>query len=127
MLISFVSLLVQVVHERFTEENFAKNQKLQQRVMEIAEKQKCSSNQLALAWLQHKGKDVVPIPGTTKRKNLDSNIDSVKVSLTDEEIKELEAAVPSEEIAGERYSAAHLHHTWRYAQTPPLSSWKQSS
>ena len=96
-------------------------------MFEIAERKECSPNQLALAWVQHKGKDVVPIPGTTKRKNLDSNIDAVHVKLSDEEIAELEAAVPTEEIAGERYNASFMHTTWRYAQSPPLSSWNGSS
>ncbi|KAG0607612.1 hypothetical protein M758_8G042700 [Ceratodon purpureus] len=114
-------------HERFSGDNLEKNEKLRQRVFEIAERKKCSPNQLALAWVQHKGKDVVPIPGTTKRKNLDSNIDAVHVKLSDEEIAELEAAVPTEEIAGERYNASFMHTTWRYAQSPPLSSWNGSS
>jgi aryl-alcohol dehydrogenase-like predicted oxidoreductase len=114
------------MHERFSGENLEKNEKLRQRVMEIAEKKKCSSNQLALAWVHHKGKDVVPIPGTTKRKNLDSNIDALQVTLTEEEISELEAAVPASDVAGERYNAGYMHATWRYAQSPPLSSWKQS-
>ncbi|XP_024358782.1 probable aldo-keto reductase 2 [Physcomitrium patens] len=111
-------------HVRFTGENLEKNERLRQRVVEIAEKKNCSINQLALAWVHHKGKDVVPIPGTTKRKNLDSNIDSLQVSLTDEEIAELEAAVPQEDIAGDRYNPEHAHNTWRNASTPPLSSWK---
>ena len=107
--------------------NLEINNQLRELVMEMAAKKKCSLNQLALAWVHHKGKDVVPIPGTTKRKNLDSNIGALKVSLSEEEIRELEAAVPIDQFAGERYREEHLHSTWRFASTPPLSSWKSSS
>lgn len=115
------------MYGRLSGENLAKNEKLRQRVMEIAEGKKCSINQLALAWVHHKGKDVVPIPGTTKKKNLDSNIQALQVTLTSEEMAELEAAVPEEEVAGDRYGKATLQATWRYASTPPLSSWNPSS
>ena len=107
--------------------NLEINNQLRELVMEMAAKKKCSLNQLALAWVHHKGKDVVPIPGTTKRKNLDSNIEALKVSLSEEEIRELEAAVPIHRFAGDRYSDEDMHMTWRFASTPPLSSWKSST
>ena len=107
--------------------NLEINNQLRQLVTEMAAKKKCSLNQLALAWVHHKGKDVVPIPGTTKRKNLDSNIGALKVSLSEEEIRELEAAVPHHQFAGERYKHEQMQTTWRFASSPPLSSWKSSS
>ena len=107
--------------------NLEINNQLRELVMEMAAEKNCSLNQLALAWVHHKGKDVVPIPGTTKRKNLDSNIGALKVSLSEEEIRKLEAAVPSHKFAGERYKDDQMHSTWRFASTPPLSSWKSSS
>ena len=118
-------VVVVKVHERFSGENLGKNKKLRQGVFEIAERKNCSFNQLAIAWVHHKGKDVVPIPGTIKRENLDSNIGAVHVKLTREEMAELEAIVPTTKIAGERYGTRHLRTTWRDAQSPPLSSWKQ--
>jgi aryl-alcohol dehydrogenase-like predicted oxidoreductase len=118
-------IVVVKAHERFSGENLERNEKLRQGVFEIAERKKCSFNQLAIAWVHHKGKDVVPIPGTIKRENQDSNIGAVHVKLTGEEMAKLEAVVPTAEIAGERYDAGHLRTTWRDAQSPPLSSWKQ--
>jgi aryl-alcohol dehydrogenase-like predicted oxidoreductase len=114
-------------HPRMSGKNLEINNQLRELVMEMAAKKKCSLNQLALAWVHHKGKDVVPIPGTTKCKNLDSNIGALKVSLSEEEIRDLEAAGPFHQFAGERYKEEHLHKTWRFASTPPLSSWKSSS
>lgn len=111
---------------RLTGENAEKNEVLRARVEAIAARKGCSLNQLALAWVLHNGKDVVPIPGTTKKANLESNIGAVAISLSKEEIKEIEAAVPISEVAGDRYHADHLKDTWRYSSTPPLSSWKGS-
>jgi hypothetical protein len=67
------------------------------------------------------------VSGTTKIMNLDSNIDSLGVSLTKEEMEQLEAAVPIHEVAGERYMEGILEKTWRYMSTPPLESWKPTS
>jgi aryl-alcohol dehydrogenase-like predicted oxidoreductase len=108
-----------------TGENLQKNELLWAQVEAIAASKGCSLNQLALAWVLHNdGKDVVPIPETTKKANLESNIRAVGVSLSKEEIKEIEAAVLMSKVAGDRYHADHLKATWRYAATPPLSSWK---
>jgi aryl-alcohol dehydrogenase-like predicted oxidoreductase len=117
---------MQVYSPKFSAENIEKNNVLRERVVAIAEKKKCSLNQLALAWVMHKGKDVVPIPGTTKRANLESNIGSVAISLTKEEIAEIEAAVPANEVAGERVHERLMKLTWLHAVSPPLSSWKGS-
>jgi hypothetical protein len=57
---------------------------------------------------------------------LDSNIGAFSVHLTEEEIAEIEAAVPIDEVAGERYNAAHMSSTFAYSSSPPLSSWKDS-
>ncbi len=59
--------------------------------------------------------------------NLDSNIDSLAVSLTKEDMEQLEAAVPVHEIAGERYMEGVMEKTWRYTLSPPLESWKPAS
>jgi aryl-alcohol dehydrogenase-like predicted oxidoreductase len=105
-------------------ENLEKNKVLLERVKALADKKNCSLNQLALAWVIHKGPDVVPIPGTTKKANLDSNIGAFSVHLSEEEIAEIEAAVPIDEVAGERVHAAYK--SFVYSSSPPLSSWKDS-
>ncbi|CAK9211289.1 unnamed protein product [Sphagnum jensenii] len=74
----------------------------------------------------HKGKDVVPILGTTEKGNLKSNIQSVAVTLTEEEIEEVEAAVPAAEVAGERYHERSMKLTRHHVVSPPFSSWKGS-
>jgi aryl-alcohol dehydrogenase-like predicted oxidoreductase len=111
----------------FEGENLEKNKLLLKRVAEIAEEKKCTTSQLALAWLMQKDAvQAVPIPGTTKRANLETNVAALGVKLTEEEMKALEEAVPAEEIAGSRYTAGTLKSTYETATTPPLSSWKGS-
>lgn len=116
-----------LLNPRFQAENLAKNEGFRARVEAIAKAKKCTLNQLALAWVHHKGADIVPIPGTTKIANLDSNIGALGVSLSKEEIEELEAAVPLHEIAGGRYHEAHLLATFQFINSPPLESWKPTS
>ncbi|TYI02800.1 hypothetical protein ES332_A11G292800v1 [Gossypium tomentosum] len=106
---------------RFQGENLDRN-KMYLKVDKLAEKHGCSPAQLALAWVLYQGDDVAPIPGTTKIKNLDSNIDSVKVKLTAEDLKEISDAVPINEVAGDvlpdRFSQLH----WKFGNTPPKGS-----
>src|ERR1700752_1104527 len=95
-------------YPRFTAENFDKNQALVARVRKIAECKHVTPGQLALAWVLAKGDDIVPIPGTKRRKYLEENAAAVDVDLNDGEIAELQAAVPPNEVAGERYAAANM-------------------
>ncbi|KAK9292350.1 hypothetical protein L1049_020316 [Liquidambar formosana] len=74
------------LHPRFRRENLEKNKNLYTRVENLAKKHRCTPTQLALAWFLHQGNNVVPIPGKTKIKNLDDNIGSVKVKLTEEDL-----------------------------------------
>lgn len=116
--------LVQTDVPFFQRENLAKNQQLLKRVAQIADEKKCTTSQLALAWVLHKGAGrAVPIPGTTKIANLESNVAAVGVKLTEEDMKALEDAVPASEVAGERYAAEMISFGWQNAKTPPLSSW----
>uniref|UniRef100_A0A7N2R5W8 NADP-dependent oxidoreductase domain-containing protein n=1 Tax=Quercus lobata TaxID=97700 RepID=A0A7N2R5W8_QUELO len=78
----------------------------------------CTPPQLALAWLLHQGDDIIPIPGTTKVKNLDNNIGSLAVKLTQEDLKEICDAVPINEVGGERFPATLSKYTWKVANTP---------
>ncbi|KDP23654.1 hypothetical protein JCGZ_23487 [Jatropha curcas] len=111
-----------VTHPRFRAENLEKNSKIYNRLENLAKKHQCSLSQLALAWLLQQGDGVVPIPGTTKIKNLVENIGSLKVKLTEEELQEIAAAVPVEEVAGDRTYESMSNVTWRFANTPPKGS-----
>jgi aryl-alcohol dehydrogenase-like predicted oxidoreductase len=113
-----------MIPPRLSGANLEKNMMLRAQVQSIAEEKKCSLNQLALAWLLHKGNYVVPIPGTTKKVNLESNIGAIAVALSKEEIVKIEAAVPTDEVAGERSFDFIMKFSWRVASSPPLSSWK---
>lgn len=93
---------------RFEGEAFNKNQILVDRVRAIAERRGVKAGQLALAWVLAKGEDLVPIPGTKRRKYLEENAAAAEIKLTPDEVTELEAAVPQNEIVGDRYSAANL-------------------
>ncbi|KAL6961526.1 hypothetical protein U1Q18_039296 [Sarracenia purpurea var. burkii] len=105
---------------RFKAENMENNQKVYERIADIAASKGCTTGQLALAWVLHQGNDVCPIPGTTKIENLKQNIGAVSVTLTREEMDELESIAAS--VKGERYEA--YVPTWKNSETPPLSSWK---
>ena len=95
-------------YPRFEGENFEKNQVLVERVPAIAGRKRVTPGQLALAWVLAKGEDLVPIPGTKRRKYLEENAAAAEIKLTPGEIAELEAAVPQNEISGERYAAANM-------------------
>eukprot|EP01018_Ginkgo_biloba_P006786 Gb_36731 [translate_table: standard] len=104
---------------RFQGENLEKNKVLYERVSVLAKKHRCTPAQLALAWVLHQGSDVAPIPGTTKMKNLDENIASLEVKLSQQELNEIAAAVPENEIAGLRYAEDNYEKTWKFGNTPP--------
>ncbi|KAL6955920.1 hypothetical protein U1Q18_046616 [Sarracenia purpurea var. burkii] len=105
-------------HPRFQGENFEQNKLLYARIDALTKKHGCTSAQLALAWVLHQGDDIVPIPGTTKIKNLDDNVGAVRVKLTKEDVKEITDAVPVDEVAGGRVRDAVDKFTWRFANTP---------
>jgi aryl-alcohol dehydrogenase-like predicted oxidoreductase len=88
---------------RFQGENFHKNLELVDRVKEIANEKGVAASQLALAWLLHQGEDIVPIPGTKRRKYLEENVAAVGITLTDEELKRIDEAAPKGAASGERY------------------------
>nr|GLL25678.1 perakine reductase-like [Ipomoea trifida] len=109
-----------VKHPRFTGENFEKNKTIYFRLEELSKKQGCSPAQLALAWILQQGDDFVPIPGTTKTKNLHENIGCVKIKLTKEDLQKVSDAVPISEVAGPRVGEALLKCSYKFAITPPL-------
>jgi aryl-alcohol dehydrogenase-like predicted oxidoreductase len=63
---------------------------------------------LALAWVQHQGSDVVPIPGTKRRTYLEENVAAATLELSQADLKAIEAAAPADEIAGTRYPEAAM-------------------
>ena len=89
---------------RFQGENFAANVQAASIVKDIASQKSATAGQIALAWLLAKGEDVVPIPGTKRRKFLEENIAAAELTLTLQEIAQLDAALPPDAIAGQRYS-----------------------
>jgi aryl-alcohol dehydrogenase-like predicted oxidoreductase len=88
---------------RFQGENFQKNLDLVRRVGEIASEKGCTQGQLALAWLLAQGVDIVPIPGTKRRKYLEENAGAAKVTLTAEDLRRIDEVAPHGVAAGQRY------------------------
>src|SRR5579862_3952193 len=88
---------------RFQAENFQKNLDLVHKVEEIANEKKCQPSQLALAWVMAQGNDIVPIPGTKRRKYLEENAAAVEVKLTKEDLRRIEEVFPADAASGQRY------------------------
>jgi aryl-alcohol dehydrogenase-like predicted oxidoreductase len=88
---------------RFQGENLAKNLELVTRVRELGAVRGVAPGQLALAWVLAQGKDIVPIPGTKRRKFLEENVGASALTLSTAELQSLEAAVPKGAAIGDRY------------------------
>jgi aryl-alcohol dehydrogenase-like predicted oxidoreductase len=88
---------------RFQGDNFQKNLDLVKRVEQIAAEKGCTPSQLALAWVLAQGQDIVPIPGTKRRKYLEDNVGAVNVQLTPDDVRRIEEVFPSGAAAGDRY------------------------
>jgi aryl-alcohol dehydrogenase-like predicted oxidoreductase len=93
---------------RFQGENFQKNLDLVQRIEEIAAAKKCTPAQLALAWVLAQGEDILPIPGTKRRKYLEENVGALDVELTPEDLRRIDEAAPKGAAAGARYPEAAM-------------------
>lgn len=91
---------------RFQGENFAKNLQLVSRIQALAGARGIAAAQLALAWVLAQGEDLVPIPGTKRRRYLDENIGALDIVLSEAELAEISAIFPLDAAAGERYPAA---------------------
>ena len=89
---------------RYQGENFDANMRAVSAVRDLAKQKGVTPGQIALAWLLHKGPDIVPIPGTTRRTHLDDNVGAAAVSLSGEEMSRLNAALSPENVAGPRYT-----------------------
>ena len=93
---------------RFQGENFDRNLQLVHKVEEIASSKGITTSQLALAWVLARSDDIVPIPGTKRRKYLEQNAAAADVSLTDDEIQQIETVFPPDAAAGARYPEAMM-------------------
>jgi aryl-alcohol dehydrogenase-like predicted oxidoreductase len=91
---------------RYQGQNFDANMRAAQAVKDMAAKQGATPAQLALAWLLHKGDDIVPIPGTKRRKYLEENVAAANVKLTRDEIATLDRALAPGTVSGLRYAPA---------------------
>ncbi|MGH7722831.1 MAG: aldo/keto reductase, partial [Candidatus Dormibacteria bacterium] len=88
---------------RFAAENLDGNVALAQRVGELAGAHGVTAAQLALAWVLHRGDDVVPIPGTKRPDRMEENAGADGIELSAEEMAQLDAAVPRHAVRGQRH------------------------
>jgi aryl-alcohol dehydrogenase-like predicted oxidoreductase len=98
---------------RFQEGNLERNLALVDRLAELAKEKRCTTAQLALAWVLSRGPDVVPIPGTKRPRYLEENVAAIGLELTRSDTERIERALPPGEVSGERYgpiSMARMDH-----------------
>jgi aryl-alcohol dehydrogenase-like predicted oxidoreductase len=90
---------------RFQGENFQKNLDLVREIETMAREKGCAPAQLALAWVLAQGDDIVPIPGTKRRRYLEQNLGALELELTREELDRIDRIIPPGAAAGTRYAA----------------------
>ena len=95
-------------HPRFSEQNIGKNAQLLAPLEKIAQAKRATAAQVALAWLLAQGDDIVPIPGTKRRKYLEENCAALGVRLAKDEVEALKQAFPLDVTAGTRYPEKQL-------------------
>ena len=95
-------------HPRFQGENFQKNLDLVREIEAMAGEKSCTAAQLALAWVLAQGEDIVPIPGTKRRKWLDQNIGALEVTLSSEDLRRIDSILPPGAASGDRYHASGM-------------------
>jgi aryl-alcohol dehydrogenase-like predicted oxidoreductase len=93
---------------RFQGENFARNLELVEKVKQLAAENGITPSQLALAWVLAQGEDIVPIPGTKRRKYIEENAAAVELSLAPGMVEELQKIFPPDAAAGDRYMASMM-------------------
>ncbi|MDQ2890723.1 MAG: aldo/keto reductase [Gemmatimonadota bacterium] len=94
---------------RFQGGNFQKNLDVVKHIEQLATSKGCTASQIALAWLLHRGDDIVPIPGTKRVEYLEENVRATDVTLTPEEMSRIDAIAPVGVAAGNRYPDSSLH------------------
>jgi aryl-alcohol dehydrogenase-like predicted oxidoreductase len=93
---------------RYQGENFDANMRAASAVREMGTRKGATAGQIALAWLLHKGPDIVPIPGTKRRRYLEENVGAAAVTLSTEEVAALDAALRPENVSGPRYGEKQM-------------------
>jgi aryl-alcohol dehydrogenase-like predicted oxidoreductase len=93
---------------RFQSGNLERNLALVDRLTAFAKEKGCTAAQLALAWVLSRGPDVVPIPGTKRRRYLEENVGAIALELSPADLERIEGALPPVEVAGERYGPATM-------------------
>ena len=93
---------------RFQGANFQKNLDLVHRINDLARQKHCTASQLALAWVLAQGDDLVPIPGTKRVAYLEENLGALEVSLSPQELAQLDEIAPQGAAAGGRYTEAGM-------------------
>lgn len=91
------------ISPRFHEENLKQNLTIVERIEEIAQEKQCTPAQLALGWVLAQGEEIVPIPGTKRRRYLEENVGALTVQLSREDLSRIDAAFPKDVAAGARY------------------------
>lgn len=91
---------------RFADGNLERNLAAVALVQDVAEAKGITAGQLALAWVQHRGPDVVPIPGTRRQRNLEENLGALDVVLSEDDLRVLDGV--GDRVTGERYDATSL-------------------
>jgi diketogulonate reductase-like aldo/keto reductase len=85
----------------------------------MAKRKGCTLSKLALMWVHHQGRDVCPIPGTTKIENFKQNVGALYVKLTQDEMAELESFTAAGIVQGDQHF--QMNSTWKNSETPSLS------
>jgi len=93
---------------RYQGENFEANVRAASAVRDLAQQKGTTAGQVALAWLLHKGSDIVPIPGSKRRQHLEENVDAAAVSLAADEMASLDAALSPDKVSGPRYNEKQM-------------------
>ncbi|MCC2654049.1 MAG: aldo/keto reductase [Microvirga sp.] len=93
---------------RFQGENFQKNLDLVHEIEAMAGEKGCTASQLALAWVLAQGNDIVPIPGTKRRRYLEENVGALDMTLTDDDLARIDRIIPPGAAAGTRYPDAAM-------------------
>jgi aryl-alcohol dehydrogenase-like predicted oxidoreductase len=93
---------------RYQGENFDANMLAAAAVRDLAARKEATAAQIALAWLLHKGDDIVPIPGTRRRAHIEDDVAAANVSLDAADLADLDSALAPEKVAGPRYSAQNM-------------------
>ena len=93
---------------RYQGENFEANVRAASAVRALAEQKRARPGQIALAWLLHKGPDIVPIPGTKRRSHVEENVGATTISLRADEMAVLDAALSADKVSGPRYNEKQM-------------------